>query len=297
MSRMAVTAICLDPGLSGCNLFNPYVSPDSHTIDEGRDANRTAMVRPCVHFPSGMQGAVHCASTLKAQYVLNMGDQAKLSPVSEVGLIALTAYTAGIATNSGHRTNVTDFALGTAALYGMSQWPSQPECTKIYGLGLKAAQCAVDVSVPLQINAANMVPFQAELTKLDKQIALTSDKLAMVQALLANDPGSTAAPTIQARARVAVEVSSVEQARTESASGSQIVAAHNRAPFELVSAVDGINASANEGLGWTEQSMSALPGALSGIMAMYSDLVSGFVSARHSPPASAETANQTRRLY
>ncbi|MFC6673994.1 hypothetical protein ACFQDL_30820 [Marinobacterium aestuariivivens] len=279
--------LALSTNLTACSLLNPYVNSSELKFVDPKAPDKES--QPCSTLPNDMQEAVNCAHVVQSKYVENMGEQAMLSSVSGVGLISLTAYTAGIAINDAHTTNVTDFALGASAIYGMSQWLSQPERTKIYGLGIKAVQCAVDASVPFQTNSANMKQFDTDVKNLRTQIKYTSRDLETVKVLLDSNTQTVTKLTELDKAKVTSARQSIDEARTSATTAGQLIASYNHAPFELVATVNRINASVNAGLGDSIQSMSALPGTLSGILDMYSHLESGYVAHGYSPEG--ETKN------
>ncbi|MGH1462890.1 MAG: hypothetical protein ACRBB6_12725 [Neptuniibacter sp.] len=245
--------------ISACSLFTPYVDPAKlHTKVE--DSTKY----PCkLTSNNDMNGALLCAQTLESEYIDNMGDQALLSSVGGVSLIALTAYTAGVAINDNHATNVTDFALGGAAIYGMNNWLSQPTRTQIYGAGAKTIQCAIDASLPFIQDTKDL---QDNLAALKTARGTTKKAIDLIP--LPPEENTEARKKVQKLVEVAT--AAVADAKTLTDRGVALQKAYSNASNTLVISLLRINSTVNEGLSGTIQSVSALPNTLSGIMDVYS---------------------------
>ncbi|GHD25482.1 hypothetical protein [Parahalioglobus pacificus] len=271
--------------LASCSLFDPYVDPMDVSMVETIAADRTrgesaATIYPCALDPGDMQDAMNCARAVESAYFGAMGDQAMLSSLGGASLIALTAYTAGIAINDGSTTKVTDFALGTAALVAMSQWLSQPQRAQIYGLGAKALQCAVDVATPFK-TAGDLAGVESHLVKLRADMNNTRGKLSELSGHL--DAAGKVGGSASALLLVQSTRELLERAETSVKTGTALLKTHKQAPYALVASVHSINASVNLGLNSTVQSLATLPGALSSMLGMYGGLLEDFGGYGYSP--------------
>ncbi|MFY0678072.1 MAG: hypothetical protein JXR18_12385 [Neptuniibacter sp.] len=264
MNRALILIPVLTLPLSACSLFTPYVDPvELHTID--------TKIHPCRWSDTtSMQNALNCSQALRTEYIRGMDDQALLASVGGVSLITLTAYTAGVAVNDAHRTNVTDLTLGAAGIYGINTWLSQPTRTQIYGAGAKTIDCAVEASIPFKATSEEKEEFQKKITDFASAYTSTESSANTLQAFIQN---------VEAENRDKYQVAllqsarlTIEEAKSLQKQAEDLNKAYRQAPDKLMTSLLRINNDVNEGLTGTIQSVSALPGSLSGILDMYSVL-------------------------
>jgi hypothetical protein len=231
--------------LTSCSLTNPYVD-DAKLVDK----NKSVL---CPLNPATYIEALKCSSSIKSEYISAMGDQANLSNWTGIGLIPLTAYTIGFALNGESVTKISDFALGSAGLFSLSNWLSAPTQTKVFSLGQKAIQCAEQVAAPLNLNSTSKNDLEGLLSEINEHMAI-------LKVYLAEYPKESLNSEVE---------SAIVEANKYRTNATGLLRKNRILPSTLVNAVRGINASVNNALSNNVQSLSALPSFLSGIGKLY----------------------------
>lgn len=262
-SLIAVLSI----SLSGCKLTNPYID-DAKLIDS--NGNTQNYCYPLTENPSH---AIACSSALKSEYIDGMGEQAALTSLTGIGLIPLTAFTIGFAANGESATKISDFALGSAGLFSLSNWLTSPERTRIYALGHQALQCAEQASMPFLIASATNKLREKDTsdTGLNEYVGQLNTVMSAVNFALV--PQSPLASEFAAAKTEALE------AKQQAA---ELAIKFNQAPGALITHTQRINSAVNLALTSSIQSLSALPGILNGMGDLYTNnttFFNGFVPA------------------
>ncbi len=255
---------------SGCSsLYNPYIDTSSLTYSEKNSSSgETETKIACSHKDIMIDDAMACGLALQSEYISAMGDQALLNSISGVSLFALAAYTTGLSIDGNKASRVTDAALGTTALYGMSQWLSTPSRSQIFGLGAKAVQCAIDTSNPFRAQSGQLEDFKKVETELSERANTLRVSLGTIENLLSTGAQFTKQQQVRAYAKASQQLlNDADAAITQAA---KLLKLHHQAPYELMGAISTINATVNLGLVESIQSLNALPGALNSMMSMYS---------------------------
>ncbi len=258
-STLMATGLCF--ALASCSLMNPYV-------DESLSMNGGPKV--CSSITADMEAALACSTALKSRYLNSMGKQANLNAWTGIGLIPLTAVTIGFAANGDSASKISDFAIGSAGLYSLSNWIAAPERTKIFGVGQKAITCAEQAVQPFVLSGKAKERFNSIVTgfeTLHKKYALVKNSLA----IYSSESGAKTSLISQAQASLL----ETQQLRR---SAGDLLHQYGRAPGELVGTVKNINATVNEALGSTIQSLNALPGYISGLGELYKQNKTGFIT-------------------
>lgn len=246
-------ALFMGLSLGACSsLTNPY-------IDEAKLSNDSS-VNSCPPDTATLAGALECSRQLKSRYLEAMGDQANLASWTGIGLIPLTAYTIGFAVNGESAAKISDFALTSAGLYSLSNWLAAPQRSKVYALGLKGLQCAEHAVLPLTLTTAELNSLQNHTVALDLAYA-------DARSALAKFPDHSLAPQVQQHLQEANTLRQQAALRQRQSS---------RAAASLVVTARGINTAVNEALVDSVQSLSALPGFLSGLSSLYDQNLTGF---------------------
>ncbi|MBR9784278.1 MAG: hypothetical protein GYB34_07980 [Gammaproteobacteria bacterium] len=255
----------LSLGLSGCKLTNPYID-DAKLVD----SNTTKYCYPLTENPSN---AIACSSALKSEYIDGMDEQAALTSLTGIGLIPLTAFTIGFAANGESATKISDFALGSAGLFSLSNWLTSPERTRIYALGHQALQCAEQASMPFLIASATNEKRENDTndTGLNEYVdqlntAMSAVNFALIpQSLLASEFAAAETEALEAKQQAA-----------------ELATKFNQAPGALITHAQRINSAINLALTSSIQSLSALPNILNGMGDLYTNnktFFNGFVPA------------------
>ncbi|WP_377895310.1 peptidoglycan-binding protein [Alteromonas sp. R78001] len=253
--------------LSGCKLTNPYID-DTKLVDS--NGNATNYCNPLTENPSN---AIACSSALKSEYIDGMGEQATLTSLTGIGLIPLTAFTIGFAANGESATKISDFALGTAGLFSLSNWLTSPERTRIYALGHQALQCAEQASMPFLIAFATNEQRERDAgdTGLNEYVVQVNTAISAVNfAVIPQSPLAS---------EFAAAKTEAQEAKQQAA---ELATKFNQAPGALITHTQRINSAVNLALTSSIQSLSALPSILNGMGDLYTDnkkFFNGFVPA------------------
>lgn len=265
--RFYLISFFVTVSLSGCKLTNPYVD-ESTLVTSNNYSNRA-----CRPLESDPEQALICASQLRTEYVNAMGQQAELTSITGLGLIPLTALTIGFAANGESATKISDFALGSAGIYSLSSWLSSPEQSRIFALGHQAVQCAEQASMPFL--SANKRNKELEASSSEKGMAnYVSELNAAISAAETLFPPTSQSPIAQQFVTAKAQAAEVRQQATG------LITRLNGAPAMLVTNVQRINSAVNLALTDSVQSLSTLPGILSGMGDLYTNnktFFTGFV--------------------